>query len=145
MALIRHREAPPLMVAEPTIEMRQGLSWEDVSTAISKMDDVLFLIVLNRRKDVDFISDPDALMVEYSEICGFMLYQGLFFHDHLSKPWRSKPPEDIRVPSTVTIEDVLGVASSFCSGASFKEIDERFPHIQQGEVQGPASSGLAQS
>lgn len=65
MALLRHGEAPEGWVADPIVEANLHPSWGEIETAIRKMDDVLFAVILSVQRDLACLFDPNALVVEH--------------------------------------------------------------------------------
>jgi hypothetical protein len=129
MALLSHREAPEGMVAEPALELQHSPPPENITAAIRRMNDEHFIVLLSLRADIDVLSDPDALVVEYGDGHGFMLYQAAFINDGAAKAWHSRSAENVCLPSVVNIDDVLRVVASYCNGASFENLVEQFPDL----------------
>lgn len=129
MALLDHRAAPEGMVAEPALELHQNPSPENITAAVRRMNDEHFIVLLSLRADVDVLSDPDTLVVEYGDGHGFMIYQAAFTSNGAAKAWHSRSAGNVSLPSAVSFNDVLRVVASYCNGASFEDLAEQFPDL----------------
>lgn len=117
------------MVAEPILELQQSPSPENITAAVRRMSDEHFIVLLTLRANVDVLSDPDALVVEYGDGHGFMLYQAAFTNNGAAKAWHSRSAENVNAPSSLNVDDVLRVVAFYCNGASFEDIAEQFPDL----------------
>lgn len=117
------------MVAEPALELQQNALPENITAAVRRMNDEHFIVLLSLRADADVLSDRDALVVEYGDGHGFMLYQAAFTTNGAAKAWRSRSAESVCLPSTLSVHDVLRVVASYCNSASFETIAEEFPDL----------------
>lgn len=129
MVLLSHREAPSGMVAEPSATLHRAPSQDDVDAAVRRMNDQNFVVLLSRQADFDAVWGENALVVEYGDGHGFALYQQRFPVGTAERPWRSRSAENVDVPSTLEISDVLRAIELFRDGLSFGEIAERLPDL----------------
>jgi hypothetical protein len=129
MVLLVHKPAPKGMVADPDVITTIDPSWDQIRHAVAAMGNDHFMLIVSSRLDFDAPTDPDALVVEYGEGHGFMLYQQGLGTEIGSTSWRTKSAEKVIQPSTITPDQVLGIIGAYNDGSSFDNIASKFPDL----------------
>lgn len=129
MVMLSHQPAPPGMVAEPIAVTRIDPTWREIEDAITAMDATRFLVLVSSRLDLDAVSDPDALVVEFGEGHGYMLYQQALHTEIGKSAWRSRSAVNVLEPSTLDISMVLQIVAAYGKGSSFEDIERQFPEV----------------
>lgn len=129
MVVLKHLPAPSGMVAEPKSVTRLDPTWDEIKDAIRAMDAKRFMVLLSARMDIDALSDPDALAVEFGDGHGFMLYQQSLHTEIGKSAWRTRSALNVLVPSAISVETVLQIVAAYRNGSSFDEIEGKFPGV----------------
>lgn len=129
MIALVHQHAPDGMVAVPNVVATMEPSETQISRAVDEMGSDQFMLILSRSVDVDALTDPDALYVEFGDGHGFMLYQRPSSDETGSPSWQSKSAENLLINSTINSDDVLEIISAYASGLRFDEFVTRFPDV----------------
>jgi hypothetical protein len=124
-----HQSARAGLIAQPRTIARLSPSWNELKDAITSMNGDRFMVVVSSRLDIDAVSDPDALIIEFGAGHGFMLYQQSFHSEIASSAWRSRSAMNMLQPSTISVDTVLKVAAVYAKGSNFDDISLEFPEV----------------